>query len=211
MASKSIIAKGTTYNGVESVTFPVSGGGDATFYEISDTTAAASDVASSKWFYTALGQYTQGTASGGGGGSSYTLLKSEEVELNVTSTSNITVATISCGAQAYTSNKILYIKVRDKAGPRSGYYYGSDVFMINPFPANGVTTTCNMKGMLGHRVDANGYVVFTTQYGVYGYSVNSSGDVVMYGRYNSSITTDINGTFVIEIYLLDFVDSSPFV
>lgn len=69
MASKNIVAKGTTYNGVESVTFPVSGGGDATFYEISDTTAVAADVDSSKWFYTALGVLTQGTASGGGGGS----------------------------------------------------------------------------------------------------------------------------------------------
>lgn len=68
MASKNIVAKGTTYNGVESVTFPVSGGGNATFYEISDTTAVAADVDSSKWFYTALGVLTQGTASGGGGG-----------------------------------------------------------------------------------------------------------------------------------------------
>lgn len=66
MASKNIVAKGTTYNGVESVTLPVSGGGDATFYEISDTTAGASDVASGKYFYTALGVLTQGTASGGG-------------------------------------------------------------------------------------------------------------------------------------------------
>ena len=65
MASKNIVAKGTTYNGVESVTFPVSGGGDATFYEVSDTTAGASDVASGKYFYTSSGVKTEGTASGG--------------------------------------------------------------------------------------------------------------------------------------------------
>lgn len=65
MASKSIVAKGTTYNGVESVTFPVSGGGNATFYEVSDTTAGASDVASGKYFYTSSGVKTEGTASGG--------------------------------------------------------------------------------------------------------------------------------------------------
>ena len=65
MASKNIVAKGTTYNGVESVTFPVSGGGDATFYEISDTTAGASDVLNSKYFYTASGIKTQGTGTGG--------------------------------------------------------------------------------------------------------------------------------------------------
>ena len=60
-----IVAKGATYNGVESITFPVSGGGDATFYEVSDTTAEASDVASGKYFYTSSGVKTQGTASGG--------------------------------------------------------------------------------------------------------------------------------------------------
>ena len=34
--------------------------------DISDTTAVASDVASGKYFYTAAGAKTQGTASGGG-------------------------------------------------------------------------------------------------------------------------------------------------
>ena len=70
MASKNIVLKGTTYNGVESITLPTSPNGTATFCEISDTTATAADVDSSKWFYTALGVLTQGTASGGGGGGS---------------------------------------------------------------------------------------------------------------------------------------------
>ena len=35
--------------------------------DISDTTAVASDVAQGKYFYTASGQKTAGTASGGGG------------------------------------------------------------------------------------------------------------------------------------------------
>lgn len=61
MASKNIVAKGTTYNGVESVTFPTSPSGTATFYEVSDTTATASDVLNSKYFYTAAGVKTQGT------------------------------------------------------------------------------------------------------------------------------------------------------
>lgn len=68
MASKNIVAKGTTYNGVESITLPTSPSGTATFYEISDTTAVASDVLNSKWFYASDGTYTQGTGTGGGGG-----------------------------------------------------------------------------------------------------------------------------------------------
>lgn len=67
MASNSVILKGTTYNGVSSLEVPKSGGGTALFTDVSDTTAAAADVAAGKWFYNALGAYTAGTASGGGG------------------------------------------------------------------------------------------------------------------------------------------------
>ena len=66
MASKNIVLKGATYNGVESIELPQSGGGNALFTEVSDTTAIASDVASGKYFYTSAGVKTEGTASGGG-------------------------------------------------------------------------------------------------------------------------------------------------
>ena len=61
MASKNIVLKETTYNGVESITLPTSPSGTATFVEVSDTTAIASDVLNSKYFYTAAGVKTQGT------------------------------------------------------------------------------------------------------------------------------------------------------
>lgn len=48
---------------------PKTGGGTATFTDVTDTTAAAADVASGKYFYTAAGVRTQGTNSGGGGSS----------------------------------------------------------------------------------------------------------------------------------------------
>lgn len=70
MASNSIVLKDTTYNGVSSIELPVSGGGSALFTDVSDTTAAAADVAQGKYFYTAAGAKTQGTAAGGGGDSS---------------------------------------------------------------------------------------------------------------------------------------------
>lgn len=67
--SQNITLLGASYSAVPGVTLPKTGGGTATFYDVSDTTAAAADVASGKYFYTAAGVRTQGTNSGGGGSS----------------------------------------------------------------------------------------------------------------------------------------------
>ena len=65
--AQNISLLGATYNDVPAVELPKSGGGTAKFTDVTDTTAAAADVASGKYFYTANGVRTAGTASGGGG------------------------------------------------------------------------------------------------------------------------------------------------
>lgn len=71
--SQNITLLGASYSNVPSVSLPKTGGGTASFTDVSDTTAAASDVASGKYFYTANGTRTQGTASGGGGASNFVM------------------------------------------------------------------------------------------------------------------------------------------
>lgn len=64
--AQNITLMGASYSAVPAVTLPKTGGGTASFTDVTDTTAAAADVASGKYFYTAAGVRTQGTASGGG-------------------------------------------------------------------------------------------------------------------------------------------------
>lgn len=68
--AQNITLLGASYADVPAVTLPKTGGGEATFTDVTPTTAAAADVASGKMFFDALGVLTQGTASGGGGGAS---------------------------------------------------------------------------------------------------------------------------------------------
>lgn len=69
--AQNITLMGASYTAVPAVTLPKTGGGTASFTDVTDTTAAAADVASGKYFYTAAGVRTQGTASGGGGSVQY--------------------------------------------------------------------------------------------------------------------------------------------
>lgn len=67
--SKNVKIAGTNYNNVPSINLPLQTSGYATFTDVTDTTATASDVATGKYFYTSAGVLTQGTSSGGGGAS----------------------------------------------------------------------------------------------------------------------------------------------
>ena len=67
--AQSVSLWGATYSDVPAIEVPKSGGGMASFTDVTDTTAIASDVLSGKYFYTAAGEKTLGTGSGGGGGS----------------------------------------------------------------------------------------------------------------------------------------------
>lgn len=87
--AQNITLMGASYSAVPAVTLPKTGGGTASFTDVTDTTAAASDVASGKYFYTASGVRTEGTASGGGGTS-----KNAQVVQGTTRTSSSTMTAI---------------------------------------------------------------------------------------------------------------------
>ena len=87
--SQNITLMGASYSAVPAVTLPKTGGGTATFTDVTDTTATAADVSNTAYFYTAAGVRTQGTNSGGGGTS-----KNTQVVQGTTRTTSSTLTAI---------------------------------------------------------------------------------------------------------------------
>lgn len=98
--TQNITIMGASYTGVPAVTLPKTGGGTAAFTDVTDTTAAASDVASGKYFYTSAGVRTQGTSSGGGSSMN---AQTAQSTTRSTSTSGTKVISLTCSkAGTYT-------------------------------------------------------------------------------------------------------------
>ena len=109
--AQNITLMGASYSDVPAVTLPKTGGGTASFTDVTDTTAAASDVASGKYFYTSAGVRTQGTASGGGGGSGLTLLKTTSLGTISTSSTSATDTGKTVTVTGYNDYDVLVVDV----------------------------------------------------------------------------------------------------
>lgn len=203
--AQNITLLGASYSAVPAVMLPKTGGGTASFTDVTDTTAAAADVASGKYFYTAAGVRTAGTASGGGGTPLVTLVASAEYTVSTTDTSASAVGTIQCDTSIYTKNSIIWVHVRDTAGARNGYFYGSDVFFVNTNAASGGTNAFAIPARVTIRsgIGQQKSIYSGTGYGVYGYSITKTGGVNIQRRYNSSNSKTINGTYLVQVLKID--------
>lgn len=147
----------------------------------------------------------------GGGESSWTKLGEKDIEVTSAATQASSAGTVSCGSAAATKDKIIYVRVRDTAGPRAGYFLGSDNFFINTNKANSSTSAMTLAGRFIHRyTTSNTYALYTggstTGYGVYAYSITNSGTINIYRRYSSTNSLTIDGTYHVEVYSLDYPD-----
>ena len=116
MAQKNVTIAGAAYSNVPAVELPITGGGGtkASFFEISDTTAVASDVASGKYFFTASGQLTLGTNQGGSGdgyvwqdAQGYVHLSDEEGTQPIYDTLNVNASGTFTPAQGHAYNSVI--------------------------------------------------------------------------------------------------------
>ena len=184
------------------VKLPINGGGGSATLITKTITANGTYNASSD----DADGYSQVTVNvSGGGGSSYTLLASQDFVVNTVSTSDVDVGTINLGASAWTSDKILYIKVRDKAGQRASHYIGSDIYTFNYYAARGVSSTLStFMGCMHHTNSSNQMnIVSSSTYGIKVTGLSTSGTLTLKTRYSSSYGT-IDGTFNVSVYLLDY-------
>ena len=143
-------------------------------------------------------------------GTSYVKIGEADYTLSTSSTSATSQPALSVSSSVWTSAKMIFITVRDKAGKRAGYYYGSDFIFMNPNPSNGSTSEFGDGGRFAYTCDSSSKMhTYSGQYGLYAYSIGSSGSIRMYSRYNSTYTLTIDGTYHVEVYALSWPDSSP--
>ena len=149
--------------------------------------------------------------------SQYNLIMSSDNTVSTTSTSAASAFTLALGSSAFTKDCIILVQIRDKAGPRTGYFLGSDSYFFNYQKANSTTTTLTYAGRVIHSVNSSGQYYQYPQgtnagYGLYGYSINSSGTLTVRQRYNASYSFTINGTYNTKVYELDYTldQGNPF-
>ena len=155
-----------------------------TAVDISDTTATASDVASGKYFYTANGTKTEGTASGGGGAVPWfgvgnaTLLYTAnyDVKLSDTNYSSLTPSTssqyLTLPATAYSSagTSVTYDEYSCSVDLTSKVL----VFVIDCYTDMAYTTDESTMGLIHQMADGKTAVFYM------GRGVNSSGATAVY-------------------------------
>lgn len=122
--AQNITLLGASYSAVPAVTLPKTGGGTATFTDVTDTTATAADVATGKYFYTAAGVRTQGTNSGGGGTS-----KNTQVVQGTTRTTSSTLTAIGAEMTVTKTGTYDVYWSAFRSSTSSSYTYGTQLYI----------------------------------------------------------------------------------
>ena len=210
--AQNITLLGASYSDVPAVTLPKTGGGTASFTDVTDTTAAASDVASGKYFYTASGVRTQGTASGGGG-SGLTLLKTYSLGTLSTSSTSAADTGKSMTVTGYNDYDLLVVDVSVDT-PTNGRHTSTVSFVL-------LTGTSSVSTKNTYTVGSNKWNSklsssgtgstrqSTSAYGVYVNAATVSSSTMtltFYYRYNSNSTGTLNGTYTARVYGVKLYD-----
>ena len=207
--SQNITLMGASYSAVPAVTLPKTGGGTASFTDVTDTTAAAADVASGKYFYTAAGVRTAGTSSGGGGSG---LTKIATKSLGTISTTSTNAADTGQKLSIAGFDEYDLLVCICHTSPHTDGRHVATVRLLSFAATSTVSTKTSAviaTSTQHYKLSSSGTLserTGTTPYGVY---VNAAtiltGDprtltLTIYQRYNSTSTGTINGSYVLDVY-----------
>lgn len=143
------------------------------------------------------------------GGYGYTKLAEKDYTVNTSSTTTTILGAIDVGSAAWTAAKMIYVRVRDKAGKRNGYFFGSDTFFINSRAANAASNDLTNMPSICIRYVSSTWSAANSLYGVYSDKIIYGGSIQISAKYGSSAIID--GTYHVEVYALDWPDGvSPF-
>lgn len=136
----------------------------------------------------------------GGGQSNYILIGHKEITFSTTSTSEVSVDSIQTDPSAYENmnDKFLYIRVRDKAGKREGYFFETDSFFTS---VNQTQPAC-----ITARFVSNHVAFYTGSFGIYPSLINANGVIDFSAKFNNTYSKTINGTYAVDIYLINYPD-----
>lgn len=138
------------------------------------------------------------------------LIAEKNIDVSTESTSATQVSTLDCGLNAWTSNKILYVKVRDNAGKKAGYFYGTDSFLINVRPVNSQTTAATYFARSYLSYDET-WTQGNSDYGIYPSKLTPDGVLTLAAHYGPNASKIIDGNYNVKVYLLDWPNNiSPF-
>jgi len=182
---------GASYSNVPALTVPQTGGGTVTFYE---------------------------NGGGSGGDSAWTKVAETSYQVSTTKTSAATVATWETGhSELWTDEKFVYVRIRDTAGKRAGYFYGIDAWVMNRYPKTPSLSSYTSSSELIYqiwRVSSEGeyacrYGYNASGYGVFPDAIYNNGAIRIRSRYSNNYSFTINGTYKVEVYLLDPAGGVP--
>ena len=139
----------------------------------------------------------------------WTKIASDEIEVSTDSTTQASAGEIEI--PDFDHNKILWVRIRDKAGPRNGYFYGSDAFFLDYWAANGGTTSGGaIKGLICLGVNDSGDYTGASSVGVWPYSIKTTDPkkITLYKKYAASTGT-VDGTYSVDVYTITPPEDAP--
>lgn len=140
----------------------------------------------------------------------YKLIASETITITNATTSAHAVITVTGTPALYTNEKIIYVRIRDKAGPKRNCYWGSDNFFINYNTTNNTWSGTNYTSYVYLYAENSLNIILGCQgkntNGIYATNIDIDGNIKLTYRDASSYTSLNNTIFQIDIFSLNFED-----